>query len=69
MNDSVSQLVNLTVGDVVGVMSGGVAIPAIVVGVLVVAPLPAVALVAYFGVAARLYKRQVKPRALRAGTG
>ena len=67
MNDSVSQVFNFTVGGLMGVMSGGIAILAIVVGLLVVAPLPTVAVVAYFGLAALLYNRLVKPRALRAG--
>lgn len=67
MNDSVSQVFNFTVGGLMGVVSGGLAILAIVVGLLIVAPLPTLAVVAYFGAAAFVYNHFVKPRALRAG--
>src|SRR5829696_5783931 len=67
MNDSVSQVVTFTVGGLIGTVSSGIAILAIVAALVFVAPLPTVEIVLYFGAAALLYNRLVKPRAARAG--
>jgi ABC-type multidrug transport system fused ATPase/permease subunit len=67
MNDSVSQVFNFTVAGLVGVVTNGIAIVAIVVALMIVAPLPTLALVAYFAVAAGIYGVVVKPKASAAG--
>ena len=67
MNDSVSQVFNFTVGGLTGILSSGIAILAIVVALMLVAPLPTLAVVTYFGIAALVYNRVVKPRSARAG--
>ncbi|WP_246069919.1 ABC transporter ATP-binding protein [Humibacillus xanthopallidus] len=67
MNDSVSQVFNFTVGGLMSLLSSTIAILAIVVALLVVAPVPTLVVVAYFGTAALIYNKVVKPRAARAG--
>ena len=67
MNDSVSQVFNFTVAGLVGVVTNGIAIVAIVVALMIVAPLPTLALVAYFAVAGGIYGVAVKPKASAAG--
>lgn len=67
MNDSVGHVFNYTVQGLANAISSTIAVAAIVAALLVVAPLATLALVAYFGIAALLYMRVVKPRAAAAG--
>ncbi|WP_454778561.1 ABC transporter ATP-binding protein [Georgenia muralis] len=67
MNDAVTQVFGTTVYGLMGMVSNVISITAILVALLVSAPLPTVAIAVYFGVAALLYLRVVKPRATAAG--
>lgn len=67
MNDAVTQVFGTTVYGLMGMVSNVISITAILVALLVSAPVPTVAVAVYFGVAAVLYLRVVKPRATAAG--
>lgn len=67
MTDAVGQVFNGTVGGLMQVTSNLISIVAISIGLLVLAPLPTLAVVVYFSLAALVYLRVVKPRATRAG--
>lgn len=67
MNDSVSSVFNLSLAGAVGVLTNSMAVLTIVVGVLLIAPLPTLAMTFYLGCASLLYLKSVKPRAIHAG--
>ena len=63
MDTAVLQVFTMTIGGLMTAFSSLVAILAVVVALVVVAPLPTMVLVVFFGVAAALYLRLAKPRA------
>ena len=67
MDASVMQVFNFTVNGLMYAVSNAIAIIAILVALLVVAPLPTLGVVVYFGLSAALYMKLVKPRATTAG--
>ncbi len=67
MDASVMQVFNYTVNGLMFAVSNSIAIVAIVVALVFVAPLPTLAVVVYFGLAAFVYVRLVRPRATAAG--
>ena len=67
MDTSVMQVFNFTVNGLMYAVSNAIAIIAILVALLVVAPLPTLGVVVYFGLSAVLYMKLVKPRATAAG--
>ena len=67
MIDAVGQVFGSVVFGVMTMMSNSVSIAAILVALLVSAPGPAVAVTVYFGVAALVYLKIIKPRASAAG--
>jgi ABC-type bacteriocin/lantibiotic exporter with double-glycine peptidase domain len=68
MNESVFQFFGQTVSGLMYAVSNAISIAAIVTALAIVAPLPTLAIVLYFGLAALLYLRAIKPRASAAGT-
>ncbi len=64
---AVMNVFNLTVSGLLTGFTAAVTILGVVTALLVVSPVPTLALVAYFGLAALLYLRLVRPRATRAG--
>ena len=67
MDGAVLQVFAMTIGGLMTGFSSAMSILAIVVALVIVAPLPTAVLVAYFGLAAALYLRVAKPRAAAAG--
>ncbi|WP_447925813.1 ABC transporter ATP-binding protein [Georgenia muralis] len=67
MNDAVTQVFGTTVYGLMGMVSNVLSITAIVVALLISAPVPTAAVALYFGTAAVLYLKVVKPRATAAG--
>ena len=67
MDASVLQVFTMTINGVMTAFASLVSIGAVVAALVLVAPLPTVALIAYFALAAALYLRLVKPRATAAG--
>jgi ABC-type multidrug transport system fused ATPase/permease subunit len=67
MDTAVLQVFTMTINGLMSGFAAVVAIAAVVVALLIVAPLPTLALVAYFGAASLLYLRFAKPRAAAAG--
>lgn len=67
MNDAVGNTFNLWLAGVLLVLTHGISIAAIVIGLLALAPVPTLFLVAYFAVAAVSYVQLVKPRTVAAG--
>ena len=67
MSDAVSQVFGSVVFGLMMMVSNTVSIVAILVALLVSAPGPALAVAAYFGIAAVVYLKVIKPRASAAG--
>lgn len=67
MNDAVSNVFNQSLAGAVGVVMNTLSVVAIGVGVMLLAPGPTLATIAYLGLASFLYLKLVKPRALQAG--
>lgn len=67
MSDAVVQVFGTTVYALMHLMASLISISSIVVALLISAPIPTLALMAYFGIAATIYLRVVKPRARAAG--
>lgn len=67
VDGAVMQVFNYTVSGLMTAASNAIAIGAIVVALLLVAPLPTLVVVAYFGVASIIFVTLVKPRAVKAG--
>ena len=67
MDYSVMQVFNYTVNGLMYTVTNSIAILAVAVALLLVSPLPTLVAIAYFGVAAVVYLRLVKPRATAAG--
>jgi ABC-type multidrug transport system fused ATPase/permease subunit len=67
MNDAVGNAFNFSLAGALTALTSSISILAIVVGLLVLAPLPTLFLVGYFSLAAYAYLQFVKPRALAAG--
>ena len=67
MSDAVSQVFGSVVFGVMMMLSSTASIVAILVALLVSAPGPALAVAAYFGIAAVVYLKVIKPRASAAG--
>lgn len=67
MDSAVLQVYSGTVNGVVVLVSGAVSVLAVLVALVVVAPLPTVVLVGYFGAASLLFDRLARPRAHAAG--
>ena len=67
MDYSVMQVFNFTVSGLMYSVSNAMAIVAVAVALLLASPLPTLVAIAYFGVAALVYLRFVKPHATAAG--
>lgn len=67
MDYSVMQVFNYTVNGLMYTVTNSIAIFAVAVALFLASPLPTLVAVAYFGVAALVYLRLVKPRATAAG--
>ncbi|WP_341359326.1 ABC transporter ATP-binding protein [Georgenia sp. M64] len=67
MNDAVTQVFGTTVYGLMGMVSNVTSIAAILTALLISAPVPTLVVAVYFGLAALLYLRVVKPRATAAG--
>lgn len=67
MDTAVMQVFNYTVNGLIAATTAVLSVLAIVTALLIVAPLPTLAVVAYFGMAGLAYVRVVRPRAAAAG--
>lgn len=67
MNESVFQFFGQTVSGLMYGISNAISIVAVVAALTLVAPLPTLAIVLYFGLAALLYAKSIKPKATAAG--
>ncbi len=67
MDTAVLQVFSMTIGGLMSAFSSSVSILAVLVALVIVAPLPTLVLVVYFGAAGLLYLRIAKPRARAAG--
>jgi ABC-type transport system involved in cytochrome bd biosynthesis fused ATPase/permease subunit len=67
MDTAVMQVFNFTVNGLMYAVSGAIAVAAVILTLAIVAPLPTLAVLVYFGLAGLIYTRVVKPRAAHAG--